>query len=133
MAKRKKAEIEDTIGFEIASENIFEDIGIANPDEELTKAKLVSEIDHVIKKKRLTQVKAAEVMGISQPKVSALLKRKLAGFSVERIMHLLNQLGQDIEIIVKPKPRNRRNAHVHVVGTNSHSSRISVPLAAKSS
>jgi hypothetical protein len=53
-------------------------------------------------------------MGINQPKVSALLKRKLDGFSVERLIHFLNALGQDIDIIVKPKPRYRKQAIINV-------------------
>lgn len=54
-------------------------------------------------------------MGINQPKVSALLRRKLSGFSVERLMHFLNLLGQDIDIVVRPKPRNRKTARLNVV------------------
>ena len=125
---KKKKEQED-IEFEVASENIFADIGIENADEELTKAELVWEIDHIIKKRKLTQAKAAEMMGINQPKVSALLRRKLSGFSVERLMHFLNLLGQDIDIIVRPKPRNRKIARVHVV---SHEGYSNIPLAVKS-
>ena len=60
-------------------------------------------------------------MGINQPKVSALLHRKLSGFSVERLMHFLNQLGQDIDIVVRPKPRNRKNARVNVFGYEGYS------------
>ncbi|MBN9378042.1 MAG: hypothetical protein BGO14_00970 [Chlamydiales bacterium 38-26] len=126
MAKKKKEQ--EDIKFEVASANIFADIGIDNADEELTKAELAWEIDHIIKKRKLTQAKAAELMGINQPKVSALLHRKLSGFSVERLMHFLNLLGQDIDIVVRPKPRNRI-ARVHVI---SHDTYSNTPLAAKS-
>ena len=119
--------------FEVSSGNVFADIGIANPEEELTKADLVWKIDQVMKQRKLTQEKAAKIMGISQPKVSSLLHRKLAGFSVERLMHFLNQLGQDIDIIVRPKPRNRKNARVNVVSLEGYTgTRCSTPLAAKS-
>lgn len=119
--------------FEVSSENIFADIEVANPEEELTKAELAWEIDQVIKQRKLTQERAAKIMGINQPKVSSLLHRKLAGFSVERLMHFLNQLGQDIDIVIKPKPRNRKNARVNVVGLEGFSeARCSTPLAAKS-
>src|ERR1700692_1724236 len=114
MVKKKKEQEE--IEFEVSSENIFADIGIENADEELTKAELAWEIDHIIKKRKLTQAKAAEMMGINQPKVSALLRRRLSGFSVDRLMHFLNQLGQDIDIVVRPKPRNRKNARGNVFG-----------------
>ncbi len=134
MATKKKQEDIEEIAFEIGGDNIFADIGVANAEEELTKAELAWEIDHIIKKRKLTQEKAAKIMGINQPKVSALLHRKLSGFSVERLMHFLNQLGQDIDIVVRPKPRNRKNGRVNVFGYEGYSGTASnVPLAAKSS
>lgn len=130
--KKKKQDIED-IDFEVGSDNIFADIGIENPEEELTKAELAWEIDHIIKKRKLTQEKAAKIMRINQPKVSALLHRKLSGFSVERLMHFLNLLGQDIDIVVRPKPRNRKNARVNVFGYEGYGGSSShIPLVAKS-
>jgi predicted XRE-type DNA-binding protein len=77
----------------MSSGNVFADIGIDNPEEELTKAKLVWEIEQVFRKKKLTQVEAAKVMGINQPKVSALIRRNLDGFSVDKLIHFLNILG----------------------------------------
>ena len=131
MATKKKQKIVEEIAFEVGGDNIFADIGAVNPEEELTKAELAWEIDHIIKKRKLTQEKAAKIMGINQPKVSALLHRKLSGFSVERLMHFLNQLGQDIDIVVKPKPRNRKNARVSVFGYEGYSGTVSnTPLAA---
>jgi predicted XRE-type DNA-binding protein len=55
----------------------------------------------------MTQAKAAEILGIDQPKVSALVRGKLSGFSLERIIHFLNLLGRDVQIVVKAKPRSR--------------------------
>ena len=133
MATKKKQEDIEKIAFEVGSDNIFADIGVDNAEEELTKAELAWEIDHIIKKRKLTQERAAKIMGINQPKVSALLHRKLSGFSVERLMHFLNQLGQDIDIVVRPKPRNRKNARVNVFGCEGYSGTVSnVSLAAKS-
>ena len=100
MSKKKQQHTEE-IECEMSSGNVFADIGIENPEEELTKAKLVWEIEQIIKKKKLTQVEAAKMMGINQPKVSALIRRKLDGFSVERLIHFLNALGQDIDIVVR--------------------------------
>ena len=127
---KKHQEAKD-MNIEISSDNIFADIGIENPEEELTKAELAWEIDQILKKKKLTQAKAAELMGINQPKVSALLHRKLAGFSVERLIHFLTALGQDIDIVVKPKPRNRRSARVSVYGSQESISGRA-PIAAES-
>jgi predicted XRE-type DNA-binding protein len=122
MTERQNEKIE----YEISSGNVFADLGIENPEEEFTKAKLAWEIEKIIKKKRLTQVAAAKAIGISQPKISALIRRKLDGFSVERLIHFLNALGQDIDIVVKPKKRGSKQAVINVY----HSSTHCVPMAA---
>jgi len=129
MSKKKQKSIED-IECEASSGNVFADLGIENPEEELTKAKLVWEIEQIIKKKKLTQVTAAKMMGINQPKVSALIRRKLDGFSVERLIHFLNMLGQDIDIVVRPKPRGRKQAIINVYHENGFAHSV-IPLAAK--
>lgn len=87
-----------------SSGNVFADLGFAEPEEELTKAQLASHIRQVIHRNRLTQVAAAALMGIDQPKVSALLNGRLANFSTDRLMRLLTALGQDVEIVVREKP-----------------------------
>jgi hypothetical protein len=78
----------------------------------------------------ILQAAAAKVMGVNQPKVSALFRRKLDGFSVGRLIHFLNSLGQDIDIIVRPKPRNRKQAIINVFheGETYHAP---IPLVAK--
>ena len=111
MGEKREAEIPVTPG----SSNVFADLGFAEPEEELTKAQLASHIRQVIKRRRLTQVAAASLMGIDQPKVSALLNGRLANFSSERLMRLLTTLGQDVDITVKAKPRNRARGRIRVV------------------
>ena len=130
MAKKNKKDMEE-MECETSSGNVFADLGIENPEEEQTKAKLVWEIEQVIKKRKLTQAAAAEVMEITQPKVSALIRRKLDGFSVERLIHFLNRLGQDIDIIVRPKPHSRKQAIISVYHSTGPSHSSSIPLAAK--
>ncbi len=101
-----------------SSGNVFADIGVPEAEEELTKAQLASHIRHVIKRQRLTQVAAAAVMGIDQPKVSALLNGRLANFSSNRLMRLLTALGQDVDITVRAKkPRSRAHGRIRVLGT----------------
>ncbi|HZZ60679.1 MAG TPA: helix-turn-helix transcriptional regulator [Roseiarcus sp.] len=112
MVKKGEAEIPVTE----SSGNVFADIGLPEAEEELTKAQLASHIRQVIKRRRLTQVAAAAVMGVDQPKVSALLNGRLANFSSERLMRLLTALGQDVDITVKAKPRNRAHGRIRVVG-----------------
>lgn len=127
----KKTQRTDEIEFEMSSGNVFADIGIENPEEELTKAKLVWEIEQIIKKEKLTQAEAAKLMGINQPKVSALIRRKLDGFSVERLIHFLNNLGQDIDIVVRQKPSSRKQAVINVYHDTGCSHLASIPMAAK--
>lgn len=112
MVKKREARIPVTA----SSGNVFADIGLPEPDEELTKAQLASHIRQAIKRKRLTQVAAAAHMSIDQPKVSALLNGRLANFSSDRLMRLLTALGQDVEITVRAKPRSRAHGRIRVVG-----------------
>ncbi len=112
MVKKREAGIPVTP----SSGNVFADMGFAEPEEELTKAQLASHIRQVIKRRRLSPLAAAELMGMDQLKVSALLSGRLANFSSERLMRLLTALGQDVEIVVKAKPRNRERGRIRVVG-----------------
>lgn len=103
---------EDT-GAMVGSGSVYADLGFKNYEEMETKANLVIEISKAIKKKKLTQSQAAEMFGISQPKLSELLGGRFRGYSVERLIHFLNELGKDVDIVVKSKPRNRK-ARVNV-------------------
>ena len=96
------------------SGNVFADLGFPNADERQTKVRLAVAINTVFARRRLSQSKAAEQLGINQPKVSALSKHRLEGFSVERLMRFLTLLDQDIEIVIRMKPRTRRTGRVFV-------------------
>jgi len=114
MAKRA-AKPTKMIAVTESSGNVFADMGVANAEEELAKAQLASHIRQAIKRRRMTQVQAAHLMRLDQPKVSALMNGRLEGFSGDRLMRLLTSLGQDVEIIVKAKPRGRERGHIRVV------------------
>jgi predicted XRE-type DNA-binding protein len=90
------------VNIEKSSGNVFADLGLKNPEELLTKAQLVQRISNIIAERKLTQVQAAKLLGIDQPKVSALLKGKLDGFSIDRLFRCLNALGRDVEILIRP-------------------------------
>jgi len=98
-----------------AGENLFADLGRPNADELLAKAELARTIRHLIAARGLTQAVAAGVLGIAQPDVSNLHRGRLAGFSMERLYRFLNSLGQDIQIVVQPKPRSRARATVRAL------------------
>jgi predicted XRE-type DNA-binding protein len=90
-----------------SSGNVFADMGLPDAVELDTKARLGATIIRVVERRGLTQAEVAAALEINQPKVSALLHYKLEGFSVERLMRFLVALGQDVEIVVKAKPRSR--------------------------
>lgn len=98
-----------------SSGNIFADLGLPDADELLAKADLAIQISRIIEERALTQAQAAELLGVDQPKVSALVRGRLEGFSMERLYRFLNALGQDVEIVVRPKPRAEHHAGVRVV------------------
>ena len=97
-----------------SSGNVFADLGFADAGERQTKVRLAIAINNVLERRGLSQAKAAELLGINQPKVSALSKYRLEGFSVERLMRFLTSLNQDVEIIIRNRPRARRPGRVFV-------------------
>ncbi|MCE9548599.1 MAG: helix-turn-helix domain-containing protein [Planctomycetia bacterium] len=102
-----------------SSGNVFADLAVRNPQEMLAKAQLAHLICRVIAGRKLTQAKAAEIMGLDQPKISALMRGKLRGFSAERLFRCLNDLGQQVEISVRPLPRTGRRGSTQVVASPS--------------
>ena len=100
--------------YTISSGNIFADLGFPDAEERMAKVNLVLQINTLIKRKKLTQKQAAELLDIDQPKISALSTGKLAGFSLERLFRFLTILGQDIVINITPKARSKKIAHVIV-------------------
>jgi predicted XRE-type DNA-binding protein len=84
-----------------SSGNVFADLGLPNPEQELLKARLTLQIYKVIKERGLTQAQAGEVLGIKQPHVSALMRNRAGNFSVGRLIEFLTALGHDVEIAVK--------------------------------
>ena len=102
------------IRVEIGSGNVFADIGLPNPEERLAKARLAMQINDIIEGRRLTQLQAAKLLGIDQPKVSALRNGRLAIFSLERLMQFLVRLGRDINIVVETRARSRGQGRLRV-------------------
>jgi len=105
----------ETITIEPGSGNVFADLGYPNAEEMLTKARLAQRITEVLEKKRLTQIQAAKLLDLDQPKVSKLLRGQLREFSTERLFRFLTALDQDVEIVIRRKPRSRRHARISVI------------------
>jgi predicted XRE-type DNA-binding protein len=85
---------------------VFADLGFSNPDLALAKAELVQRIRELIEKRKLTQVRAAKLLGLDQPKVSTLVRGRVEGYSIDRLFRFLNALGQRVEISVRPNAYN---------------------------
>lgn len=100
---------------ERGSINVYTDLGLDNADEMLVKAQLATKIGDIIKRRKLTQVQAAELLGISQPKLSGLLRGQFRGVSESKMLECLTHLGRDIQIVVKATPSSRTEGHVSVV------------------
>jgi predicted XRE-type DNA-binding protein len=108
----------DRIPVQRSSGNVFADLGIEDPEGYLAKAGLAARIMDALRDRKLTQKQAGELLGISQPKVSALLKGRLDGFSTDRLFRFLNLLGSDVRITVS-KSRPNARGHVSVVPTRA--------------
>ena len=106
MPKRKTLEQEPSTG------NVFADLGFADAGEHLIKAGFVVRFDRIIRERKLTQAAAAKLMGIDQPKVSAMLAGQFRGYSVERLMRFLVALGHDVDIVVKRRKRGAAELRV---------------------
>lgn len=89
----------------VGSGNVFADLDFANPEEELLKAKLIREIRGIIKRRKLTQAKAATLLGLKQPDVSALVTGRVGKFSIERLVRCLDRLDYQVDLVVRHKPR----------------------------
>jgi predicted XRE-type DNA-binding protein len=95
-------------GYVEGSGNVYADLGVANPQEARAKADLAHRIVDIIAEGGLTQVQAGKVLGVDQPKVSALTRGRLTDFSIERLLGFLFLLGHDVRITVTPKPHSSR-------------------------
>jgi predicted XRE-type DNA-binding protein len=96
------------------SGNVYKDLGFPDAEEMQAKAALVSRIMSIVKKKKWTQEKASIVLGVPQPKISLLSRGQFSGFSLGKLITLLNKLNQDIEIVVKNRSSSKKQHVGHV-------------------
>jgi predicted XRE-type DNA-binding protein len=101
------------------SGNVFADLDLPNVGDLQTKAELTRQLYLRIKALELSQIKAAELLGLKQPDVSKLMNGRFSGFSVERLLELLNALAVDVDIVLRPRSsRNRRRGTVKILASS---------------
>jgi predicted XRE-type DNA-binding protein len=95
------------ISYTKGHDNIYQDLGFVDAEERLAKAKLAMHINEIIQERQLKQLEAARLLGINQPKISALVNGRLSGFSMERLLGFLKCLNRDVDIVIKRKRSHR--------------------------
>jgi len=103
------------IEVEKSSGNVYADLGVADADEMLVKAKLASKIGEILQDRGWSQIEAAEVLGLPQPKLSNMLRGHFRGISEAKMMECLTRLGRDVRIVIGKEDRKRRAGRVEVV------------------
>ncbi|MBN2979609.1 transcriptional regulator [Pseudomonas fluorescens] len=110
MQKHQKAiEIEESSG------NVYEDIGRANASEMQVKAQLAFKIGEILKARNLTQAQASVILGLSQPKLSEMLRGKFRGISETKMLECLSRLGRDVQIVITAAPSTRTQGRIEVL------------------
>ena len=100
---------------EMSSGNVYADLGDSQAKEMLVKARLAFKIGEIIQQRQLTQVEAAALLGITQPKLSGLLRGQFRGISEAKMLECLNRLGRDVQIVIGKRARSAVGGHTSVV------------------
>lgn len=95
--------------------NVYADLGVTDADEMLVKAQLATKIAEIIKLRKMTQIQAASLLGMPQPKLSNMLRGRFRGISETKMLECLTLLGRDVQIVIKSASRSRRTGHVSVL------------------
>lgn len=112
--KAQKSSVNDE-SVEPSSGNVFADPSLSVAEGRFLKAKLAFKIAQLIEEKGFTQVQTAERTALKQPRVSRLLRGQLSGFSMDRLLAILNRLGHSIQIRVSAKERPPEKSHTRVM------------------
>src|SRR5438445_13707116 len=114
--KNKKRRLRNDVSRVVeGSGNVFADLGLRNPEQELLKAQLTLQIYTILKDSGMTQVEIAKILGVRQPQVSLLMRNRAGNFSVGLLMEFLTALRQDVKITVRPT--NKEHGALSVVST----------------
>ena len=113
--KTHTKQIMDYIEVENGSANVYEDLGLPDAAQMLVKATLAAKIGEIIKHRHLTQIQAAEILGMPQPKLSGMLRGQFRGISEAKMLECMNRLGRDVQIVVRKPSRSRTIGRTSVV------------------
>jgi predicted XRE-type DNA-binding protein len=102
------------IAYEVGGSNIFEDLGVADPGENLARATIARQIERLLNDLSLTQTEIGKRLKLPQSAVSRLMNGRYRDFSTDRLMRILLRLGRDIEITIRPTPKRRTEGHLTV-------------------
>jgi len=105
------------IEIEEGSGNVYADLQVVGAEAMYVRARLASKIGDIIHHRHLTQQQAAEIIGISQPKLSDLLRGQFRGISETKMIECLNRLGRDVDIVVRKAPKSHSQGQTQVVLT----------------
>jgi predicted XRE-type DNA-binding protein len=105
----------EMIDIEKGTGNVYADLGMADADEMIVKAQLATKIGEIIKARKWSQQQAANVLGLTQPKLSKMLRGQFRGISEAKMLDCLTRLGRDVQIVVGPARRAPLVGHVAVV------------------
>jgi predicted XRE-type DNA-binding protein len=97
---------------EEGSGNVYTDLGYRDSESMLVKAQLAAKIAEILQRRAFTQARAAEILGLTQPRVSDLLKGRFRGISKHRLLECLTRLGRDVHMVITPTPRSRSNGRL---------------------
>jgi len=100
---------------EKGSMNVYADLGMVDANEMLVKAQLAAKIAEIIKLRKLTQTQASSLLGMTQPKLSNMMRGRFRGISEAKMLECMTLLGRDVQIVVKPVSRSRKTGHVSVL------------------
>lgn len=103
------------IEFEEGSGNVYADLGLRDADQMMVKAQLAIKITEIIRARKLTQQKAATVLGMTQPTLSNMLRGQFRGISETKMLECLAKLGRDVQIVVGPARESVQAGRVEVV------------------
>jgi predicted XRE-type DNA-binding protein len=99
-------------GVLVGGVNVFEALGRSDADEAFAKVELAYKIHMLIRQRGFNQTQAARLLGTDRARVSNLMRGRLKEFSIERLFHFLNKLGQDVDVMVRPKRRGRGQVYI---------------------